>query len=94
MVAMDSRGRTILTHDQAKLVALFLANIRGTLQNDGVVSLQDWTDTRQVLSALAISGWAVVPQGLLDGWTKILATEFEVVNGSYMEGKEPEAGKT
>lgn len=85
MVATDSRGRTILTEEQAETVAIFLAQVRGTLQTDGMVSDKDWTDTRQALAALANAGWAIVPQNQLDGWKKILTEPNTLVNGDYME---------
>lgn len=85
MVATDSKGRTILTEEQAETVAVFLAQVRGTLQTEGIVSAEDWTDVRQVLAALANAGWAIVPQNQLDGWKKIITEPNVSVNGDYMD---------
>ena len=85
MVATDNRGRTILTEEQAEIVAVFLAQVRGTLQKEKTVSQDDWRDVRQVLAALANAGWAIVPQNQLDGWKKILTEEDTVVSGEYMK---------
>jgi hypothetical protein len=90
MVAIDKRGRTILTEEQAQMVAVFLASIRGTLRTEKVVSVADWKDVREVLSALVAAGWAVVPQSQLDGWKKMLAEEDVLVSGEYMTKGDPE----
>jgi hypothetical protein len=68
-------------------VAVFLAQVRGTLKTEGIVSAEDWTDVRQVLAALANAGWAIVPQNQLDGWKKILTEQDTAVNGDYMESR-------
>lgn len=91
MVATDSRGRTILTEEQAETVAVFLAQVRGTLQTEGIVSAEDWTDVRQVLAALANAGWAIVPQNQLDGWKKLLTEPDTMVDGAYMNSKGAQA---
>lgn len=88
MIPVDSKDRTILTEEQASVVAIFLAQVRGTLKKDRAVSQQDWLDTRQVLVALANAGWAIVPQGQLDGWKKIITENFEHVDSGYLENKE------
>lgn len=90
MVATDIKGRAILTEQQAAVVAIFLAQVRGTLQPGGVVSADDWLHTRQALLALARAGWAIIPQSQLDGWKHILSERDTVVNGAYMDAEPPE----
>lgn len=90
MVATDSKGRTILREEDAETVAMFLASIRGHIKSGEGVTSQDWTDTRQVLSAVASAGWAIVPQGQIDGWKKVLFEKDTFVNNSYLDTeKEP-----
>src|SRR6266566_3116525 len=85
MVAIDAKGRTILKEEDAEMVAMFLAGIRGHM-----VTVDDWTHTRQVLAAIAKAGWAIVPQGQLDGWKKVLFERDIPVSGAYMETERPD----
>lgn len=91
MVATDSKGRTILREEDAEMVAMFLAGIRGHIVTGEGVTSDDWRDTRQALSAIASAGWAIIPQGQLDGWKKILFEKDVPVNGAYMDTKPKES---
>jgi len=85
MVATDAKGRTILKEQDAEMVAMFVAGIRGHIHSGEGVTEDDWTDTRQVLAAIAQAGWAVIPQGQVDGWKKVLFERDTFVNGAYMD---------
>ncbi len=85
MVAIDAKGRTILKEEDAEMVAMFVAGIRGHIHSGEGVTEDDWTDTRQVLAAIAQAGWAVIPQGQVDGWKKVLFERDTFVNGAYMD---------
>lgn len=91
MVATDSKGRTILREEDAEMVAMFLAAIRGHIDTGEGVTLEDWRDTRQILSAIASAGWAIIPQGQLDGWKKILFEKDVPVDNAYMDTKQKES---
>lgn len=90
MVATDAKGRTILKEQDAETVAMFLAAERGHIKDGLGVTAEDWRDTRQALLAIAKAGWAIVPQGQLDGWKKILFEEDVPVSGGYMELSPPD----
>ena len=90
MVAIDAKGRTILKEEDAEMVAMFLAGIRGHIVTGEGVTVDDWTHTRQVLAAIAKAGWAIVPQGQLDGWKKVLFERDIPVSGAYMETERPD----
>jgi len=85
MVATDAKGRTILKEQDAEMVAMFVAGIRGHIHSGEGVTAEDWMHTRQVLAAIAQAGWAVIPQGQVDGWKKVLFERDTFVNGAYMD---------
>lgn len=96
MVAVDIKGRTILTEEQAKMVALFLSTIRHTPADEHAALLKDWNDVRDVLLALAIAGYAIFPEGMIAGLKKALNEKDTVVNGAYLaheETRDPETGR-
>jgi hypothetical protein len=70
MAAKDPKGRTVLDDDQMTMVSVHLSVLRKTKPAG---KLEDLNDVRDVLKALAIAGYAVVPQGLLDGLKKQLS---------------------
>jgi hypothetical protein len=64
MAARDPKGRTVLDNDAMTMVSIHLSALRKTPAKD---TLNDLNDVRDVLKALATAGYAVVPQGWLDG---------------------------
>ncbi len=90
MVAIDAKGRTILKEEDAEMVAMFVAGIRGHIHSGEGVTNEDWMHTRQVLAAIAKAGWAIIPQGQVDGWKKLLFERDTPVNGAYLDTESPE----
>ena len=80
VAAKDLKGRTVLDDSQIAMVSLVLFALRKS--TDQKAQLSDVNYLRDSLAALAIAGYAVVPQGSLDAVFKSvtdLFTELEVM---------------
>ena len=67
---LNHKGRNVLDEPAIQLLSLILSALRK--HRDEGTMLDDLGDTRDVLAALTISGYAIVPQGSLDVLRKIL----------------------
>lgn len=65
----DPRGRTVLDESEIDLLAIFVSVLRK--HNDPNELQNDIEDVRVVLNALTITGYAVVPQGVVDAVRKL-----------------------
>jgi hypothetical protein len=66
-MAINHKGRSVLSEDQITISALFLAAIRKSSLDDRETAERDMRDLRDVLHALTAAGYAVLPQGMVDG---------------------------
>jgi hypothetical protein len=66
---LDYKNRTVLDEAHIQLLALVVSSLRGSKGEE--VYANDLHDCRDVLFALAISGYAVIPQGAIDSLKKI-----------------------
>jgi hypothetical protein len=70
--ALNSKHRTVLDESQIQMLVLVVAALRKSKGDEA--HARDLHDCRDVLFALTISGYAIVPQGALDGLKDILIT--------------------
>jgi hypothetical protein len=70
VAAKDSKERTVLSEQQIAMVTVFLSKMRKTDRPDEV--LRDVKDVREVLQALTLSGYAIVPQHALNAMKQVL----------------------
>lgn len=67
---LNHKGRNVLDEPAIQLLSLILSALRK--HKDEATMMDDLSDSRDVLTALTISGYAIVPQGSLDVLRKIL----------------------
>lgn len=68
--AIDYKGRTVLDEPAIHLLAIVVSTLRQHKDMDELVD--DLQDARDVLTALTISGYALVPQGALEAMRRLL----------------------
>jgi hypothetical protein len=69
-MVLDSKGRTVLSTEQASIVVFHLCQIRGTDFHDRPAVAKNWRDTREVLLAATNAAFGILPQGSIDNVIK------------------------